>query len=899
MRHEQNLKSRTYAAGMMVHWYKIMLKFTSIFRDLPISLKLLVSYSCVFVVTILLGGLVTYHFVRNAIEANIESELHNTTTTILSMVRTAANTSIKNHLRAVAEQNRKIIEFIHSRQQEGWMTEAEAKSQARQIILSQTIGKTGYIYCVDSFGRAPVHPNPGVEGRSFLQHKFVRDQIQLKAGYLEYEWKNPGEDHQRPKALYMTYFEPSDWIISVSSYREEFAELVKVSDFRDSILALRFGKTGYSFVLDSKGNVIVHPVLQESVLNATDAQGNRFVHKIIGAKKGKLVYSWKNPGEESFRDKLVIFDYIPEYDWIVASSCYLDESYAVLARVRNIVFATVIGTLLLVIPVTLVISGSILRPLKSLMNRLASGRSGDLTVRMEVDSEDELGQLATYFNDFMSKLEGYKNKLLEEIRERKQTEEALRQSELKYRGILERMQEGYYELDVTGRFVFYNDAFVSILGYSGDELLGKNICDLADPGSAEGISKGLKLIRETGKAARASTCDLIKKDGNVCSVESSVSLNHDKEGQTVGYRGILRDITERRRSEQALRLSEEMFSKAFRCSPSGMIIASIHDGRLINVNDSFLRFTGYSLPEVQEKSLLDSDFVMEPDSACALLDDVHRNSRLVSQDVRFYTSSGEARSGVISAELIELWGEECMLAALEDLTESRRLEREILEISEREHQKIGRDLHDDLCPHLIGVEVLSVVLEQKLQSKSPAEAVDASKIRTLIQDSIQKLRRLARGLCPVDLGEDEFGSSLASLGRYVEDIFGVTYHLQCDVPIFISNQTVASHLYYIAHEAVHNAVKHAGAANIHVTLSSENGMFELRIRDDGQGILKEYSSNGMGLRIMNYRARRIGAAIEIKQDSQGGTSVALKIRESDCNNCREEGLVHEWQGPRC
>jgi signal transduction histidine kinase len=199
---------------------------------------------------------------------------------------------------------------------------------------------------------------------------------------------------------------------------------------------------------------------------------------------------------------------------------------------------------------------------------------------------------------------------------------------------------------------------------------------------------------------------------------------------------------------------------------------------------------------------------------------------------------------------------------------------------------------------LIGVEVLSVVLEQKLHSTSPAEAADASKIRTLIQDSIQKLRRLARGLCPVDLGEEEFGSSLASLGRYIEDIFGVTYHLQCDVPIVVRNQTVASHLYYIAHEAVHNAVKHAGAKNIRVTLTSENGMLELRIRDDGQGILKEYSSNGMGLRIMNYRARRIGAAIEIKQDSQGGTSVTLKIRASDCNNGRGEGSVQEWQEPK-
>lgn len=733
-----------------------MRRFEAFFRDLPLSLKLLISYSSVFVITILLGGFVIYYFVRSSIQANIESELHNTTATILSMVRTAAGTSIKNHLRAVAEQNRKIIEFIHRRQQDGLMTEAQAKAQAREILLSQTIGKTGYIYCADSLGRAPVHPNPGVEGGSFLRYKFVRDQIELKEGYLEYEWRNPGEDRQRSKALYMTYFEPWDWIISVSSYREEFVELVKVTDFSDSILALRFGKTGYSFVLDSNANSIVHPVLTGSVLEATDAHGRAVCRTICEAKKGKLVYSWRNPGEEVAREKLVIFDYLPEYDWIVASSCYLDESYAALTKVRDIVFATVIGTLLLVIPVTLVISGSILRPLESLMQRFFMGQAGDLSVRMATESRDEVGQLAKYFNEFMEKLEGYRDKLVAEVRERRQTAEALKESEHKYRSILERMQEGYYELDLDGTFTFYNNALTSILGYSGEELLRTNICDIADPGSLEDIAESLRMIRRTGKVLKASQCELIKKDGTVCSVESSVSLIHDKIGKPVGFKGVLRDITERKRSE--------------------------------------------------------------------------------------------------------------------------RLEREILEISEREHRKIGRDLHDDLCPHLIGIEVLSRVLVQKLQNGALTEADDAERIRVLIEGSIGKLRRLSRGLCPIDLEDGGLAASLAALGRYVEDIFGVEFRLDCDGPIGVNDRTVATHLYYIAHEAVHNAVKHADAKGVLVTLTTDDGMMELTITDDGKGLPEDDSSNGMGLRIMHYRARRIGATLEMRSGSDGGTVVALRMR---------------------
>ena len=135
----------------------------------------------------------------------------------------------------------------------------------------------------------------------------------------------------------MNYFEPWDWIISVSTYTEELKDLINVNDFRHSVLALKFGKTGYSFILDGKGNVIVHPDLegnQREDIKALDRDG--VVSEIIRLKTGKLVYSWKNSENEPFRQKLVIFNYIPEYEWIVASSGYFDEFYSILGRLRKL-----------------------------------------------------------------------------------------------------------------------------------------------------------------------------------------------------------------------------------------------------------------------------------------------------------------------------------------------------------------------------------------------------------------------------------------------------------------------------------------------------------------------------------------------------------------------------------
>jgi len=263
------------------------------FNDLRIRFKLLIIYSAVFVLSLALVSLIIHAFVRKTLEKNIESELQNTTTTILNMVKTAADVSIKNHLRAVAEKNREVAAYFHDQFSLGILDEATAMNRAQEVLLSQTIGKTGYIYCVSSDGVIVIHPKKGLLGADLSKHAFIVEQMHRKNGYLEYDWKNPEEQESRPKALYMTYFEPWDWIISVSSYRSEFNELVNVDDFEDRILSLRFGKTGYSFVMDTHGTLIIHPALKgKNFLHATDANGRRYIEDICLRKNGKIVYAW-------------------------------------------------------------------------------------------------------------------------------------------------------------------------------------------------------------------------------------------------------------------------------------------------------------------------------------------------------------------------------------------------------------------------------------------------------------------------------------------------------------------------------------------------------------------------------------------------------------------------------
>ena len=364
---------------------------------------------------VLLGSFIIYSFMRTTIETNIENELKISTTTILNMVKTSATVSVKNYLRAVVEKNKEIVEYCYNQYKAGLLTEEEAKHRAADLLLSQKIGTSGYIYCIDSQGVLQVHPKQALRGVNISEYHFAQEQKSRKKGYIEYEWKNPGEQRERSKALHMTYFQPWDWIISASSYRDEFIELVNVNDFRDSILSLRFGKTGYSYVINLKGDLIIHPKLEgKNILDEADAGGRRFIALMCAERNGKIIYPWQNPGDTVPREKLVIFNYIPELGWIVASSSYLEEFYGPLRTFRGLMLFGVFLSLFIFLPITLRISTSITNPLKELKTKFGIGATGDFSVRMNRKAEDEIGRMASYFNSFMEKLEVYSTDLQKE-----------------------------------------------------------------------------------------------------------------------------------------------------------------------------------------------------------------------------------------------------------------------------------------------------------------------------------------------------------------------------------------------------------------------------------------------------------------------------------------------------
>ncbi len=434
------------------------MKLTTRIQSLPIKQKLLYGYLLSFLVVITLGNMLLYIYVRTIIEDNIESELKNTTSTILNMVQTAIDASITNYLRATAEKNFEIINRIYSQQKAGKYTEEEAKKLAADMLGSQTIGKTGYIYCVDSRGIMQVHTNKKLIGQNLSKHNFINEQKRRRNGYLEYDWANPGENEPRPKALYMTYFGPWDWIISASSYRNEFDTLINKTDLEKSILSIKFGATGYPYVIDSKGTLLIHPKLEgKNIYDSEDSNGHKFIQELCSLKNGSITYPWQNPGEPQPRMKLVYFNYIPQLDWIVASSFYLEEFYKPLKTVTYLTFLSVVFMVIIILILTWVISSSITKPITAMMSGLDSIANGDFTKRISHVSNDELGQLASYFNSSMNQLE--------------ESNFRINESEKKFRSIFENSVEGIFQFNVDGKILSGNPSFASMAGFDSIDTL--------------------------------------------------------------------------------------------------------------------------------------------------------------------------------------------------------------------------------------------------------------------------------------------------------------------------------------------------------------------------------------------------------------------------------------------
>jgi diguanylate cyclase (GGDEF)-like protein/PAS domain S-box-containing protein len=490
-----------------------------------------------------------YQRMRANVLDDIDTQLQNTTTLITDMVETAADVSIRNYLRALADTNIEILTSLHQGQIHGNLTLDQAQDEARKILGGQPVAETGYIYCINSEGTVTMHPNPEVQGVDVSEAAFVRTQMQRKQGYLEYEWKNPQEEALRPKVMYMAYFEPWDWIVSVTSYKSEFSKLISVDDFRQRVESIRLGESGYAYIMAEDGEIIIHPFLGGNLLESQNEEGIKLAQALLNKEQGRLNYLWKNPKDNTPREKIVFFNTIPEYGWVVGSSGYLDEFYTPVHRLRDLILASLGLALLFSLPLVLFISRSITLPLAQLTAALAAWNAPEgEKIRVQWDSNDEIGVLARHFNQFMDRIETAANDLSDEVQERKQAQKELQI----YQKIYQNAIEGISLTTPDGHIVAANPAFTQITGYTEEEVLGQTPSILK---SGQHSSLFYEQMWQSLQQAGAWAGEVWnkRKNGEVYPEWLSISSIRDEHGDVIYYAAVFHDISEMKMQEDQIR----------------------------------------------------------------------------------------------------------------------------------------------------------------------------------------------------------------------------------------------------------------------------------------------------------------------------------------------------------
>lgn len=215
-------------------------------------------------------------------------------------------------------------------------------------------------------------------------------------------------------------------------------------------------------------------------------------------------------------------------------------------------------------------------------------------------------------------LKKHKEKLEELVNDRtRDLEKAnteLKKSEEKYRTILENIEDGYYEVDLNGNFTFFNDSMRKILGYSQNEMIGMNNRDFMDPKKLNDVFKTFNTVFKTGVPRRTTDWELIRKNGDIVYIETSVTLIKNKENQPIGFRGVARDITDKKYAEESLKKSEEKYRNILESIEEGYFEIDMK-GNFTFFNDSLCK-----LVRLPKEELIDTNYkeYTDPDTAAKM-----------------------------------------------------------------------------------------------------------------------------------------------------------------------------------------------------------------------------------------------------------------------------------------
>ncbi len=521
-----------------------------------------------------------------------------------------------------------------------------------------------------------------------------------------------------------------------------------------------------------------------------------------------------------------------------------------------------------------------------------------------------------------------------DLSERKAAEAKLRASEERYRTLFNLGPVAVYSIDTSGRIDTFNRRAAELWG-----------CEPALGDTDQRFCGSFKMFRPdgsfmpheqcpmaevlSGKITAAHDAEVLieRPDGSRVIVLVNIRPLKNDRGEVTGAINCFYDITARKLAEEALRESEQRLRAIINQSNAGMANCDLN-GRLLFANQKFCEMLGYTESELVGKTIFAITHPDDVDLTAKRFKQMVQKKRPVEMEKRYIRkdrsfiwanvcdtpvldAAGKPASAVaVAIDITERKKAEAALqkskAVLEERVRERThalraankelageiarrkgLEGQILEISDREQQRLGQELHDGLCQHLTAVAFMARSVALRLRNHRVIEVNDIERIAQLVNDAATDTRNFSRALHRVDIDSAGFITALEDLVD--REIWKTPCRLEIKPSFHIDDDVAASHLYRIAREAVINANKHARAREIVVALARSRKGIVLSVTDNGVGFKNEPKlKEGLGFHIMNHRAGAIGGRLEIECPKKGGTRVACYLPDKALQSQKRE-----------
>lgn len=473
---------------------------------------------------------------------------------------------------------------------------------------------------------------------------------------------------------------------------------------------------------------------------------------------------------------------------------------------------------------------------------------------------------------------------IQDVTERRRAEEALRDSEERYRVVAETASDAIVVIDEAGRISFANEAAGRTFGYAPREMLGESLTMLMPERLREPHQRALQSYVRTGERRldwRSIQLPGLHRSGREISLELAFG-EFVREGEKF-FTGFVRDITERQRAEEALREIEGRYRAAVEQAGDGVFLFDVETKRILETNSAFQRMLGYQSEELLELSVYDL-VPDDPGSVDFYVERLLERGNILVGERRYHGKDGITIDVEVSGTLISFRGQRLVCAVARDITERKRSEKALREAREAERSRIAREMHDtvlqDIVYALQEMQIASQIHEDLPQSL--LDSLDES--AEVLRSSVEGLREAIFELRLQELSGRSVREALRSLvdlnRRMARRAYEIELTVNEEFPARIS-ATGAQGMLRVVQEALTNARRHASPSHVAVRLGADERYVWAEIEDDGQGFEPGTGHTGIGSDSMRQRAKELSGELIVRSAPGRGTSIKLRIpRES-------------------